>query len=76
MPSHFYGKNNKPMWATFGFIGAINKMINIVNPSHILCVFDGEMINERSLLLEEYKSNRIDYNNVSNCIKGFSSIDT
>ena len=65
MPNHFYGKNDKPIWATFGFVGALSKMIGMVNPTHLLVVFDGEVLNERSLLLEEYKSNRKDFNNVS-----------
>lgn len=64
MPHHFYGKNNQPIWATFGFVGALFKIIDIIKPSNVLVVFDGEHGNQRFDLLDEYKSNRFDFSNV------------
>ena len=74
MPSHFYGKYNQPIWATFGFVGAMNKIINLTNPTHLLVVFDGETHNPRNELLSEYKSNRIDYKDASDDESPFTQL--
>lgn len=75
MPHHFYSKDNKPIWAIFGFVGAIIKMINLINPTHLVVIFDGEHDNERNELLIEYKSNRVDYSNLSIEESPFAQLD-
>lgn len=61
MPSKIYNKDNKPIHGTLGFVGGIIKLINIINPTHVLVVFDSDTPNDRIALDENYKQNRIDY---------------
>ncbi len=61
MPSRILNHKGKPIWGILGFIGALLKMINHIQPTHILVLFDGEHENTRTELYPEYKANRIDY---------------
>lgn len=61
MPSKFRNENGIGIWGVVGFVGALNKLINMVEPSHIAVIFDGEGHNPRCDLLEDYKANRPDY---------------
>lgn len=61
MPARIMGKNGKPIQGTLGFVGALLKIIRMVEPSHLAVVFDGECHNERCDLDENYKANRPDY---------------
>ena len=61
MPNKFYNKDKVGIWGVIGFVGALNKLINMTDPTHIAIIFDGEGHNPRCDLLEEYKANRPDY---------------
>lgn len=61
MPRKIYNENGIGIWGVIGFVGALNKLINLIEPTHIAIIFDGEGHNPRCDVLEEYKANRPDY---------------
>ena len=61
MPRKIYNENGIGIWGVIGFVGALNKLINLTEPTHIAIIFDGEGHNPRCDILEEYKANRPDY---------------
>lgn len=61
MPRKIYNENGIGIWGVIGFVGALNKIINMTEPTHIAIIFDGEGHNPRCDLLENYKANRPDY---------------
>jgi len=61
MPSRIINKDGKAIQGTLGFVGALLKIIRMVNPSHMLVLFDSEQENPRGELREDYKANRADY---------------
>ena len=61
MPARIVGLQGKAIQGTLGFVGALLKIIRMTKPSHVLVVFDGECINPRTELDENYKGNRPDY---------------
>lgn len=61
MPSRIVNKEGKAIQGTLGFVGAFLKIVRLINPSHIMVLFDGECQNERKLLSSDYKANRVDY---------------
>lgn len=61
MPARIIGKNGRPIQGTLGFIGALGKIIRMVQPTHLAVLFDGECHNERRDLDPCYKANRPDY---------------
>ena len=61
MPRKIYNENGIGIWGVIGFVGALNKLINLTEPSHVAVIFDGEGHNPRCDILEEYKANRPDY---------------
>lgn len=65
MPARIAGKDGKPIQGTLGFVGALLKIIRRVNPTHILVLFDGQGVNDRAELLDDYKANRTDYSTVA-----------
>ena len=64
MPARILGVNGKPIQGTLGFIGALRRMIGMVNPTHVAVLFDGECENDRRELDENYKANRPDYSEI------------
>lgn len=64
MPNKIEGKNGKHIEGIWGFTGALLKIINIIEPTHICVIFDGEQTLYRSKEFENYKQNRIDYSKV------------
>lgn len=62
MPARIINARGRPIQGTLGFIGALLKVIRRIRPTHVAVVFDGECINPRSELDENYKANREDYN--------------
>ena len=64
MPSRIIGASGKAIQGVIGFIGAINRLSSIYNPTHLCVIFDGERENPRKNILEEYKANRPDYSEV------------
>ena len=74
MPARIRGKNGKLIQATLGFTGATLKMINLVNPTHVLVLFDGEHKNERTEIDAEYKANRPDMHELEEDENPFSQL--
>lgn len=64
MPARIVNKDGKAIQGTLGFVGALLKIIKMVKPTHTVVLFDGERHNPRTDLDENYKANRIDYDNV------------
>ena len=64
MPARIINKDGKAIQGTLGFVGALLKIIKMVKPTHTVVLFDGERHNPRTDLDENYKANRIDYDNV------------
>lgn len=61
MPSRIVNAHGRAIQGTLGFLGALLKIIRMVEPSHIAVLFDGECGNARTLLDGDYKANRTDY---------------
>ncbi len=64
MPARIINKDGKAIQGTLGFVGALLKIIKMVKPSHVVVLFDGERHNPRTDLDQNYKANRVDYDNV------------
>lgn len=64
MPARILNEAGKPIQGTLGFVGALLKIIRMVNPTHVAVLFDGEHENPRAALDENYKANRPDYSAV------------
>ena len=64
MPARILGPNGKPIQGTLGFVGALLKILRMVQPSHAAVLFDGECANPRKELDAEYKANREDWSQV------------
>ncbi len=75
MPTRIVNKNNKQIQGVIGFIGALLKIIKVLQPTNVLVVFDSETKNERVVLDENYKANRIDYSNVCDEDNPFSQLN-
>lgn len=75
MPNLIIGKNGKSIHAVIGFVGAINNMLKLVKPSHMIVLFDGEHENKRTEILSEYKANRPDYSLVAEVDNPFSQLN-
>lgn len=61
MPARIVNAQGRPIQGTVGFIGALLKMIRMVQPTHVAVLFDGQCHNPRTELDGEYKANREDY---------------
>jgi len=64
MPARIPGPDGRPIQGTLGFVGALLKMIRMVEPTHVGVLFDGECDNPRKVLDEDYKANRPDWSEV------------
>ena len=65
MPNKFRNENGIGIWGVIGFVGALNKLINMTEPTHVAIIFDGEGHNPRCDILEDYKANRPDYSELT-----------
>ena len=65
MPNKFCNENGIGIWGVIGFVGALNKLINMTEPTHVAIIFDGEGHNPRCDILEDYKANRPDYSELA-----------
>jgi DNA polymerase-1 len=74
MPSRIIGKDGRAIQGTLGFVGALIKIIKMVEPTHIAVLFDGEHDNPRAELSIEYKANRQNFNGVPNEQNPFSQL--
>ena len=64
MPARIPGADGRPIQGTLGFVGALLKMVRMVEPTHVGVFFDGECENPRKTLDEAYKANRPDWSEV------------
>ena len=60
MPARIVNATGKPIQGTLGFVGALLKILRLVQPTHAAVVFDGECANPRRELDPDYKANRED----------------
>jgi DNA polymerase-1 len=60
MPARIVNAAGKPIQGTLGFVGALLKILRMVQPSHAAVVFDGECANPRREMDPDYKANRED----------------
>lgn len=74
MPNRIVNKDGKAIQGVIGFVGALNKIIKQVQPTHVVVLFDGEHENSRTELLPEYKGNRDDYSLVEEEENPFSQL--
>lgn len=65
MPARIVNNDGKAIQGTLGFVGAMLKIIRMVNPTHIAVIFDGEHENGRCDINPDYKGNRPDFSTVS-----------
>lgn len=64
MPSRILNHEGKAIQGTLGFVGALLKIMRMVQPTHVAVLFDGECENERNSIDADYKANRPDYSQV------------
>ena len=64
MPAKLPGARGQSIHGTLGFLGALLKILRMVEPTHALVVFDGECENPRREMDPEYKANRPDYSDM------------
>lgn len=75
MPSRIVNEDGKAIQGVMGFVGALLKIINMVKPTNIIAVFDGEHENEHAEISEDYKANRIDYSVVPENENPYSQLE-
>lgn len=75
MPNKIKNSNGENIEAVIGFIGALLKAANTIDPDYIYVVFDGEINLKRQELNRDYKNNRIDYSAVGKEENPFSQLD-
>lgn len=61
MPARIVNEQGKTIQGTLGFVGALLKIIRMVEPTHAAVLFDGEYVSQRSEIAPDYKGNRPDY---------------
>ena len=61
MPVRIVNAQGRAIQGTLGFVGALLKIIRMVQPTQIMVAFDGECDSGRRALDENYKANRPDY---------------
>ncbi len=74
MPARILSPQGRPIQGTLGFVGALLKMIRMVQPTHVAVLFDGETCNPRRELDEAYKANRPDYSQMQQEETPFSQL--
>lgn len=75
MPNKIYNQEGFPIHGVIGFIGALLKIIKINNPDYVIVLFDKEQEILRQDINENYKKNRINYNNVPLDENPFSQLE-
>lgn len=64
MPARIVNEEGKAIQGVLGFVGALLKILRMVEPTHAVVFFDGEAENPRKDLEPEYKANRPDFSAV------------
>lgn len=75
MPNKIYNKDGFPIHGVIGFIGALLKIINTNQPDYMIILFDKEQEILRQEINENYKKNRINYNDVPLDENPFSQLE-
>lgn len=75
MPARIVNKQGKAIQGTLGFTGALLKIIRMVQPTHMVVLFDGEHENDRFALDSNYKANRADYSEIPEEENPFSQLN-
>lgn len=58
IPFRMRNKEGKTIHGAVGFVGGMIKCMKIINPTHVIVVFDGPGCNNRKSLYQGYKGNR------------------
>ncbi|HHU28823.1 TPA: flap endonuclease [bacterium] len=58
IPRKIYNAKGETIHGSIGFIGALLKIIRLINPKYICVIFDGDVPLERTKLDQDYKANR------------------
>lgn len=74
MPSRIVNSDGVAIQGVVGFVGALNKMIDLVRPTHVAVIFDSEQTSDRREIDECYKANRPDYSEVADSENPFSQL--
>jgi DNA polymerase-1 len=74
MPARITNTQGKAIQGTLGFVGALLKIIRMVQPTHVAVLFDGECANPRTALDNSYKANRADFSQVPEDESPFSQL--
>ncbi len=74
MPARIVGKGGKLIHGTLGFVGALLKIIKIVQPTKAIAIFDGEGCNPRTEISADYKANRPDFSQMAEEETPFSQL--
>lgn len=74
MPARIVNSQGKAIQGTLGFVGAMLKITRMIEPTHVLVIFDGEHENSRCEIDADYKANRIDYGAVREEENPFSQL--
>ncbi len=75
MPARIVNSRGKAIQGTLGFVGALLKVIRMVEPTHVAVLFDGDHEHERAALDPGYKANRVDYGSVPEAENPFSQLN-
>lgn len=65
MPDNFYSPEGVKYNALYGFVCAIDKVLRMVQPTHVFVSFDSPDCGDRRELDEAYKANRPDYSEMA-----------
>ena len=74
MPARIVNAQGRAIQGTLGFVGALLKMVRMVQPTHIAVLFDGEYVSSRTELAPDYKGNRADYSQMAEEDTPFSQL--
>ena len=75
MPNKIYNHDNMAIHGVIGFVGALLKIVKINNPNYIVILFDKEQDILRKNINENYKNNRVNYNDVPFDENPFSQLE-
>ncbi len=74
MPTLIIGRDGRAVQGTWSFVGALLRVLKMVEPTHAVVLFDGEHPNDRSTLDSAYKANRCDYTDAPDEDNPFSQL--
>lgn len=60
IPARILNSRGVPIQGVIGFVGALLKILRMVQPTHVAVLFDGECANPKTALDDQYKANRPD----------------